>query len=343
MIKKLIKISVYSTTLFGALCAQTQRHAVAIIGSGPAGITAAYYLGRSYKLKPLIIAGNPGGTLMSVTKIENWPCYESISGLELMQQMTKQAKKAGAIFLSDIVTKIDLSNRPFTITLMSGNIITADALIIATGMTPKKLGCPGEDVYRHKGICNCALCDGPLFMNQEVVVVGGSGMALQNAKLLTKYAKKITIINKSPELSGSESLLADIKQHPKVTILNNCTLTSIMGNGEKVTSITYQDEKNTAHALPASGVFISIGYEPNTELFKGQLPITSTGKIEITALGHTNIPGVFGAGTATTIAHDQAIVCASSGCIAAIEVGNFIGRAPAKNFTYRCGAKQPVF
>jgi thioredoxin reductase (NADPH) len=315
--------------------ATTQHHTIVIIGSGPAGITAAYYLGRSYKMAPLVIEGNPGGTLMSVSKIENWPCYESISGVELMQQMTKQAKKAGAIFLSDIVTNINLNNRPFTINLISGNTITAEALIVATGMTPKKVGCPGEDVYRRKGICNCALCDGPLFMNQQVVVVGGGGMALQNTKLLTKYAKKITIINKAPELSGPEALINELKQHQKVTILNNCSLTSIAGNGEKVTAITYQDEQKNNHELPTDGVFISIGYEPNTELFKNKLTINNVGKIEISPLGHTSITGVFGAGTATTIAHDQAIVCAASGCVAAIEAGNFIGRTPAKNFTYR--------
>jgi thioredoxin reductase (NADPH) len=273
---------------------------------------------------------------MPVEKIQNWPCYDSISGLELMQQMMRQAKKAGATFISDIVTNVDLRKRPFILTMVSGNTLQAESLIVATGMTPKKLGCPGEAEYKQKGICNCALCDAPLFDGQVVVVVGGGMMALQNAKFLTKYAKKIIIINNTDALSAPKKMVQEIQKAPMVTILNNCTVTRIKGDNEKVTAIDIIDQHHNERTIATDGVFVSIGYEPNTELFKGQLDINNAGKIICSPLGHTNVPGVFVAGSVGTIPHEQAIICAASGCIAAIEAGSFIGRTPPKNLNYRC-------
>lgn len=336
MNKKLLRLIIVFFIL-PLLVGNESVHPVVIIGSGPAGLTAAIYASRA-KLNPLVIEGSPGGTLMSVAKIENWPGYDSISGFDLMQQLLKHAKKAGTTFLSDFVANIDLSKRPFTITMVNGKKILTETLIITTGMAPKKLGCPGEEQYRHKGVCNCALCDAPLFNGKTVVVVGGGMMAMQNAKFLIKYAKKIIVVNTLPSLTAPKQMIQEIEKSPNVTILNNCTLTCIDGDKEKVTSVTITDHNNNASNITSDGVFVSIGYEPNTTLFKGQLTINNAGKIEISPLGHTNVPGVFAAGAAATIAHEQAIICAASGCIAAIEAGEFIGRKPPKTLLYRCQA-----
>lgn len=294
------------------------QHQLIIVGSGPAALTAAIYAGRA-KLNPIVIEGNPGGLLMSVSKIENWPGCDSISGTELMQRMMDHARKVGVLFISDEVTNIDLSKRPFTLKTSQNLEFSAQTLIIATGMTPKKLGCPGELEYRAKGVCNCAMCDAPLFAKQTVVVAGGGIMALQNAKFLNKYAKEIIIVNDQKELSGPFELRQEIKRMAKVKTLNNHTVTNICGNQDGVTAIQVCDQNGTTKNIAATGIFVSIGYEPNTELFKPWLTINQENKIEINALGHTNVSGVFAAGTAATIPHGQAIVCASSGCIAAIE------------------------
>jgi len=312
-----------------------QRYQVVIIGSGVAGLTAATYAGRA-KLKPLVIEGSPGGIFMSVEKIHNWPGEETIAGLELMQKMLKQAKNNGAVLTSDIVTSVDLRKRPFTLKTVRGKTILADSLIIATGMTPKKIGCSGESEYRQKGICNCALCDAPLFNKQKVVVVGGGHMALQNTRYLTKYAKQITIINDQNFLTGPETQIHEIENSPIITILNNHQVTSINGDGEQVTSVDIVDQNGNKKNITTDGVFVSLGYEPNTALFKDQLAINCDGRIETSPLGHTNIPGVFVAGSCGTMPAEQAIVCAAFGCITAIEAGNFIGKKAPASTIYRC-------
>jgi thioredoxin reductase (NADPH) len=310
------------------------QHQLIIVGSGPAALTAAIYAGRA-KLNPLVIEGNPGGILMSVSKIENWPGCDSISGMELMQHMMDHAKKVGATFISDQVTEINLSKKPFSLKTSQNLDFSAQTLIVATGMTPKKLGCPGESEYRTKGVCNCAMCDAPLFAKQTVVVAGGGIMALQNAKFLNKYAKEIVIVNDQKELSGPFELKQEVKRMAKVKILNNHRVTQICGNEDSVTSIQIRDQNDTIKTIAATGIFVSIGYEPNTELFKPWLTINQENKIEIDALGHTNVSGVFAAGTAATIPHGQAIVCASSGCIAAIEAEK-LTRQKAKD----CGCQK---
>jgi len=328
-------ISILVSIFCSTTRATQEPYDIIIIGSGPAGLTAATYAARA-KLNPLVIEGKPGGTLMSVEKIQNWPCFESISGFELMQQMLKQAKKAGATIIHDTIRDVDLTTRPFTLSTHGGKKFQARALVITTGMTPKKIGCPGEQEYYQKGICNCALCDAPLFDKLDVVIAGGGIMALQNAKFLTKYANKIIIINNQEALSGPENLINEISQSPKVTVLNNCNVTAICGDGEKITHIAINGPDQKEQNIPAAGIFVSLGYEPNTALFKDKLTLTSDGKIKINHVGHTSVPGVFAAGAAATIPHEQAIICAASGCIAAIEAGNFVGKSAPKNLVYRC-------
>lgn len=312
-----------------------QTHQLIIIGAGPAGLTAAIYAGRA-KLKPLVIEGKPS-MLTTVTNIENWPCHERISGAELIESMTNHAKKTGALFLPDYVTDLNLKQRPFIIKTAKGTPLKTEALIIATGMCPKKLGCPGEKEYFGKGIANCAHCDAPLFEETTVAIIGGGMMALQNAIILKKYAKKILILNNKKNLSGPNEMVQQIQNSPSIEIVHQCTVKKIMGDDEKVTHLeVYHEKLDKIEQFNVDGVFISLGYEPCTQLVKNILKTDAEGRIETDMLGRTHIPGLFVAGNAGTIPHGQAIICSSSGCIAAIEAEKFLGRKPRKTALFSC-------
>ncbi|HBR70266.1 TPA: thioredoxin-disulfide reductase [Candidatus Dependentiae bacterium] len=313
----------------------SQTYQLIIIGTGPAGLTAAIYAGRA-KLKPLVVEGKPS-LLTMVTNIENWPCHERISGAELIEDMTRHAKKTGAIFISEQITEINLKQRPFILKTASGTTLSTEALIIATGMCPKQLGCPGEKEYFGKGIANCAHCDAPLFEDTTVAIVGDGMMALQNAIILKKYAKKILLFSNKKNLSGPNELIQQVENSPSIEIIPQCTIKKIMGDDEKVTNIeVYSESSGKIDQFDVDGVFISLGYEPCTQLVKNVLPTDAEGRIKTDALGHTKIPGVFIAGNAGTIPHGQAIICASSGCIAAIEAERFLGRKPRKAALFSC-------
>jgi len=303
------------------------QHHLIIIGSGPAGLTAAIYAGRA-KLKPLVIEGSTPSILTTVNDIENWPTHEKISGVELLESMTNHAKKTGTNFLADEVTEIKAKQRPFLIKTAGGHEYSADALIIATGMSAKKIGCSGEKEYFGKGVANCAHCDAPLFEGQTVVVVGGGMMALQNANILKKYAKKIILLNNKKSLSGPADMIKQVKQSPSITILHNHKITSINGDKDKIKTIEAIDQNNIKNSFEADGVFVSLGYEPCTKLVQNVLKTTHDGRIEASELCHTEIPGLFVAGNASTVPHGQAIICASSGCIAAIEAEKFLSEMP---------------
>ena len=310
-------------------------HQLIIIGSGPAGLTAAIYAGRA-KLSPLVIEGAPS-MLTTVSTIENWPCHERISGEELIESMIKHAKTTGATFTTDYVTELFLNERPFIIKTANGSILTTQALIIATGMCPKKIGCPGEKEYFGKGVANCAHCDAPLFENSTVAIVGGGMMALQNATILKKYAKKIFIFNDKRKFSGPSEMISQVTSNPMIEIKNNCEVRQIGGDKNQVTFVEiYNKEAKAAQQFKIDGIFISIGYEPCNQLIKNILKTDNEGRIKTNALGHTEIPGVFVAGNAATIPHGQAIICASSGCIAAIEAEKFLGRKPNKKGLFSC-------
>jgi len=311
-----------------------QHYQLIIIGSGPAGLTAAIYAGRA-KLKPLVIEGMPS-ILTTVANIENWPCHEKISGGELIENMSNHAKKSGAEFLSDQVIEINAKQHPFVIKTTGGQEIAAQAIIIATGMCPKKIGCPGEQEYWGKGVAHCAHCDAPLFEGLTVVVAGGGMMGLQNAILLKKYAKKIILLNNANSLSGPYDMIKQVEESPIIEIHHNYKVTKISGDDEKITTIESIDRENNKQTFPADGIFVSVGYEPCTQLVKKILPTDAEGRIKTDSLGHTTIPGLFAAGNATTIPHGQAIICSSSGCIAAIEAEKFLGRKPRKRALFSC-------
>ncbi len=311
-----------------------QHNQLIIIGSGPAGLTAAIYAGRA-KLNPLVIEGIPS-ILTTVNNIENWPCHERISGAELIENMTNHAKKSGAQFITDEVSEIQLKEHPFRIKTTNGKALEADAIIIATGMCPKKIGCPGEKEYFGKGVAHCAHCDAPVFEGLTVVVAGGGMMALQNASLLKKYAKNIIILNDKERLSGPQEMIKEIESSPTIEIISHCNVTAIKGDLDKITSIEARDNNNKKYSFPADGIFISLGYEPCTNLFKNVVDTDAEGHIKISPLGHTKIPGLFVAGNAGTIPHGQAIICASSGCIAAIEAEKYLGHRPRKKRLFSC-------
>ncbi len=333
LMKKLLSImALFCIGTKGSSDGATQ-HQLIIIGSGPAGLTAAIYAARS-KLNPLVIEGMPS-ILSTVSSIENWPCYEKISGRDLIKSMTDHAKKTGAHLIADEVTEVNIKKRPFILKTARGQTLSTQALIVATGMSPKKIGCPGEKEYFGRGVANCAMCDAPFFKDQTVIIAGGGIMALQNIALLNKYAKKVIIINNKASLSGPPDLIEHVKKleqdHPeKVEILPNQKIVKIIGDDEGVTSVEVTDKNNKTHTIKTSGVFISMGYEPCTDLFKGKLPTGSEGRIKTDPVCHTSIPGLFVAGNAATIPHGQAIVCASSGCIAAIEAEKYLERNPKK-------------
>lgn len=315
----------------------SQHHTLIIVGSGPAGLTAAIYAGRA-KLQPLVIEGPlAGGVLTTAPIIENWPGQEQIDGAALMNSLRTHAQHVGAQLISEQVVDISLNKAPFTVTTIDGKKFTADALILATGTCPKKAHCPGEEEYWGRGVCSCALCDAPLYDTCPVVVLGGGMMALQNVLWLRKYASKITLINAGDALQGPKKMLNDVLQTKQLEIINNCTLQRIEGDADHVTNVIAFDittQKNKT--IACNGVFVSLGYEPCTTVVNGKLPLNEEGKIIVDQFGHTCIPGVFAAGSAATIPHSQAIICAASGSIAAIEAEKFLGHKPRKKSLWSC-------
>lgn len=297
-----------------------------IIGSGPAGITAALYAGRAH-LQPLVIEGEKtGGQLMGTSIVENWPGTSSILGPDLMMNMKKQAEQWGATFLSASVEKVDFSEQPFRIQTGQQTLHT-QSVIIATGASAKKLNCPGEEEYWGRGVTTCAVCDAPLYKNKSVIVVGGGDTAMENASSLRKYTDKITIIQTNSELTASASMKDRILRDKAFTILYNSTITNITGNGSQVTSITiHNKQSNQETSLPTNGLFISIGLNPNTALFKGQVDLDPHGYIILRngSTTETSVPGIFAAGDVHDFRYRQAIVAAGSGCMASLDAERFL-------------------
>lgn len=313
----------------------SQHHQLIIIGSGPAGLTAAIYTGRA-KLQPLVLAGELS-VLGTAPVIENWPGLEHTDGATLINNMRTHAQHVGAHIVDDRALSISLDKTPFTVQTENGLTLTTDAIIIATGTTHKKAHCPGEEEYCGRGVNNCALCDAPLYNQLPVTVIGGGMMALQNVLWLRKYASTITIINDSEALRGPKKMLADVMQTKNLTVLNNCTLRRIIGEQGRVTGINVCDPAtNAERTIACNGVFVSLGYEPNVSLVTGKLPINEEGKIISDSLCGTAIPGVFVAGSVASTPHSQAIICAASGSIAAIQAEKFLGHKPRQKSLWNC-------
>ena len=308
-----------------------ERHhsKVLIVGAGPAGYTAAIYAARA-NLQPTLIQGlQPGGQLTITTDVENYPGFaDVIQGPWLMEQMQRQAEHVGTRTVFDIVSSIDLSGRPFTATTDSGDIYTADAVIIATGAQARWLGIPSEEAYRGFGVSACATCDGFFFRGRDVAIVGGGNTAVEEALYLTNHAKSVTIIHRRDKFRAEQILQERLFRHPKIKIVWNSAIDEVLGEQgpAHVTGIRLKNVvSGETEILPVDGLFIAIGHTPVTELFKGQLKLDEEGYI-ITAPDSTatNIPGVFAAGDVKDKIFRQAVTAAGSGCMAALDAERWL-------------------
>ena len=301
---------------------------VLIIGSGPAGYTAGVYASRAM-LEPLLIQGiEPGGQLTTTTEVENWPGDSEVQGPDLMIRMENHAKSVGCEVLSDIITNLDLSGRPFVATGDSGNTYTCDSIILATGARAKWLGLPSEEKYKGFGVSACATCDGFFYKNQEIVVVGGGNTAVEEALFLTNFASKVTLIHRRDELRSEKILQDRLFKNPKIETLWFNEVVEVLGDKEPlgVTGVKVKNVKTgVLSTLECKGVFVAIGHSPANELVKDVLK-THMGGYVITKPDstETSIPGIFAAGDLTDHKYRQAVTSAGMGCMAALEVERFL-------------------
>jgi len=298
---------------------------VVIIGSGPAGLTAALYAARA-NLKPLVFEGiQPGGQLTITTEVENYPGFEhGIQGPELMEVFRKQAHRFGAESVYKNVESVDLATRPFRLTA-DGETFTADALIVAAGASARLLDLPSEKEYMGYGVSACATCDGFFFKGLEVIVVGGGDTAVEEATFLSKFATRVTIVHRRDQLRASKIMQEKAFKNPKIAFLWDSVVKEVLGTAEggkkKVTGVLLENVKTGARTtFRTDGVFMGIGHKPNTELFKGQLSMDSVGYLVTEGKGtRTNVEGVFAAGDVADAVYRQAITASGSGCAAAID------------------------
>jgi thioredoxin reductase (NADPH) len=304
-----------------------QHERLVIVGSGPAGYTAALYAARA-NLKPLLVEGmQPGGQLTITSEVENYPGFpEAILGPELMEKMKAQAERFGTRFELGEVTRVDFSRRPFQL-WMEDRLLTADAVIVATGASAKWLGIPSEKQYQGKGVSACATCDGFFFRGVEVAVVGGGDTAMEEASFLTKYATKVYVLHRRDELRASKIMQDRVLANPKIEFVKSVTVDEILGDGKTVTGIRLKSTKDgSTRELPLKGVFMGIGHEPNTKVFKGQLAMNDVGYLTVKAPStYTDVPGVFAAGDVSDPTYRQAVSAAGTGCMAAIDAERWLG------------------
>lgn len=303
---------------------------VLIIGSGPAGLTAAIYTARA-NLNPVIFEGmQPGGQLTITTEVENYPGFErGINGPELMDVMRKQAQRFGAQSFFKEITEVDFSQRPFKVKSYDEEY-TADSIIISTGASAKLLGLESENKYMGYGVSACATCDGFFFKDLKVIVVGGGDTAMEEANFLTKFASEVTIIHRRDEFRASKIMYERALKNPKIKMMTNKVIKEVVGveeNGKKsMTGVILQDTKDgSTSELKADGLFIGIGHQPNTKLFKGMLDMDETGYLITKPCStYTNIEGVFAAGDVADKTYRQAITAAGTGCMAALDAERWL-------------------
>jgi len=303
---------------------------VIIIGAGPSGYTAAIYTSRA-KRDTLVISGMlPGGQLMLTTEVENYPGFsDGIMGPELMTTMRKQTERMGATIIDDEVVNVDFRRKPFKVLTYSEEY-EADAVIIATGASPRKIGAKGEQEFSAKGVSYCATCDGPFFKNQEIVVAGGGDSAMEEAIFMTKFAKNVHVIHRKDKLRASKIMQDRAFENNKIKFHWNSVIEEIKGSG-KVNQITIRDiTTNRQETMDVGGLFVAIGHEPNTKLFKGQIELDDQGYIVLKNHTHTNIDGVFAAGDVHDHRYRQAITAAGFGCMAAIDVDKYLSESRRK-------------
>jgi thioredoxin reductase (NADPH) len=308
---------------------QTFHAKVVIIGSGPAGFTAAIYAARAM-LEPVLIQGiQPGGQLTITTDVENYPGFaDVIQGPWLMQQMEAQAAHVGAKVVTDHVTKADLSKRPFRLECDSGDVYLAETLILATGAQARWLDLPSEQKFKGYGVSACATCDGFFYRNKEVVVVGGGNTAVEEALFLTNFASKVTVVHRRDSFRAEKILQDRLFKHPKIEVIWDTVLDDVIGaeNPPKVTHVRLKNVKTGAVTeRPVDGVFIAIGHTPATELVATQLKLKPSGYVATAPFSTaTSVPGVFAAGDVTDDVYRQAVTAAGQGCMAALEAERFL-------------------
>jgi thioredoxin reductase (NADPH) len=301
-----------------------------IIGSGPAGLTAGMYAARA-NLQPVIFEGTvPGGQLISTTDVENWPGEKKIKGLALIEQLKDHALNFGCTFREQTITKIDTSTTPFVLTTDQNETCLAQSIILAPGAKPKRLNVPGEQTYWGKGVSACAVCDGALYRDQNVIVIGGGDTALENASFLTNFTTKVTVVHIQETLTASAPMRKRALSNPHINIIYNSTVTEIVGDGQHMKHAVITDQKTGKKTvLPAQGIFISIGVTPNTEFLQGTVELDGWGYIVLkacTTLGKTctTIEGIFAAGDAVDYIYRQAITAAGTGCMAALDAERYL-------------------
>ena len=304
------------------------HHKVIIIGSGPAGYTAAVYAARAM-IEPAVISGlQPGGQLTITTDVENYPGFPEIQGPELMEKFKEHALKFGTSFYEDTVIDVDFTTKPFKMYGDSGKLYTSDAVIIATGAQAKWLGLPTEDKFQGFGVSACATCDGFFYRNKEVVVVGGGNTAVEEALFLTNFASKVTLVHRRDTLRAEKILQNRLINHEKIEVLWDTTLEEILGDDNPigVTGVKLRN-LNTGEIFDRDthGVFIAIGHKPSTDVFKGHVKMNDGGYI-FTASDSTatNVPGVFAAGDVSDETYRQAVTAAGLGCMGALEAERFL-------------------
>ncbi|MCX5721351.1 MAG: thioredoxin-disulfide reductase [Nitrospirae bacterium] len=298
---------------------------VVIIGSGPAGLTAAIYAARA-NLSPLLIEGwQSGGQLTTTTEVENYPGFaKSIMGPELMKEMRAQAERFGTEFLTGEATAVELARRPFTLTIDAEQTLQTKTLIIATGASAIQIGLKNEARLTGHGVSTCATCDGFFFKGKELIVVGGGDSAMEEATFLTKFASKLTVVHRRDKLRASKVLQDRAMKNEKIAFLWNSAVEDILG-ADVVTGVSVKNLVTGKVAeVPCAGVFVAIGHRPNTALFNGQLDLDAKGYIHTTEGSATSVPGVFAAGDVQDSKYRQAVTAAGSGCMAAIDAERFL-------------------
>jgi thioredoxin reductase (NADPH) len=308
--------------------ATTHRTKVLILGSGPAGCTAAIYAARA-SLQPIMVHGlQPGGQLTITTDVENYPGFASvIQGPWLMEQMEAQAKHVGTTIINDYIVSVDLSRRPFVARGDSGDTYIGDTLIIATGAQAKWLGLPSEQAFQGFGVSACATCDGFFYRGKKVVVVGGGNTAVEEALYLTNHASEVVLVHRRDSLRAEKILQERLFAHPKIRVVWNHVVDEILGaEGQGVTGVRLKHAQTGAtQEVVTDGVFVAIGHTPNTELFKGQLPLDAEGYLTTKpGTTQTSVAGVFACGDVQDKVYRQAVTAAGTGCMAALEAEKFV-------------------
>ena len=297
---------------------------IIIIGSGPAGLTAAIYAARA-GLEPLMIEGlEAGGQLMLTTDVENYPGFpDGVMGPEMMELFRKQAERFGTRLVTSNITKTDLSSRPFKVWI-SDDLYEAEAVIVSTGASARWLGVPGEDKLRGHGVSACATCDGFFFKDREIVVVGGGDSAMEEALFLTKFASKVTIVHRRSEFRASKIMADRALAHEKIEVRWNSVVGEILGD-ETVTGVLLKNvETDETEEYKTEGVFVAIGHIPNTAVFDGQLEVDEKGYLKTFGNTATSVEGVFGAGDVVDFTYRQAVTAAGMGCQAALDAERWL-------------------